>query len=312
MPAWTRRSVFRTVYRLACVTTPVFIGRAKDLGFFELGLLNFNMRFANPIRLLLSTALLLAVGVAAGAHAQNYKKPRSASPAGPRRSAPAPQHQQTPAHQSPSNQPGGGRAYSEPQQRAPQQQPTQSRPQAQPQQQQPAPGGGGSRLAPIERREGGATVSANPGGSTRGEHLAEWMNVHRNLSPPQQQQALENEPGFHDLPQATQQRMRDRLAQLNSMPADQRDRLIQRNEYMEHLTPQQRDQVGTATRNWASLPPDQKSAVGRSFRALRQLPPDQRAAALNSGRYTYGFNPQQRSALSGLMGVEPMLPPEQH
>jgi len=260
------------------------------------------MRFANPIRLLLSAALL--VSVAAGAYAQGYKKPRSAGSFG-HRSAPPAQRQQAP-RPSPYNQPGGGRPYGEPQNQP------QARPQGQPY--QPAPGGGGgSHLAPIERREGGPTVSANPGANApRGEHLKEWMNNHHNLSPSQQQQALENEPGFHDLPQATQQRMRDRLAQLNSMPEQQRNALIQRNEYMEHLSPQQREQVGTATRNWASLPPDQKSAVGRSFRALRQLPPEQRAAALNSGRYTYGFNDQQRNALGGLMTVEPMLPPEQH
>jgi hypothetical protein len=138
------------------------------------------------------------------------------------------------------------------------------------------------------------------------------MSQHKTLNATQQQQALENEPGFHDLPQVTQQRMRDRLAQLNAMPEPQRNALIQRNEYMERLSPQQREQVTSATRTWASLPQDQKVAVGRSFRALRQLSPDQRAAALNSGRYTNGFNEQQRNALNGLMNVEPMLPPDQH
>jgi len=271
------------------------------------------MRFANPIRLLLSTALIFGVGgvgVAAGAHAQSYKKQRSAGSYG-RHSAPPAQHErQSSPRQSPYGQQGGGRPYNE--QRAPEQQsgPVQGRPQYQPQpNQQLAPGGGGSHLAPIERREGGATVSATPGGgSAHGEHLAEWMNQHRNLNPTQQQQALENEAGFHDLPQATQQRMRDRLAQLNAMPEAQRNRVIQRNEDMEKLTPQQREQVGNATRNWAALPPDQKAAVGRSFRALRQLPPNQRIGALNSGRYTYGFSDQQRTALSGLMNVEPFYP----
>ena len=40
------------------------------------------------------------------------------------------------------------------------------------------------------------------------------MSQHRNLSPQQQQQALDREPGFRDLPQETQQRMHNRLAQL--------------------------------------------------------------------------------------------------
>src|ERR1700722_14630966 len=49
------------------------------------------------------------------------------------------------------------------------------------------------------------------------EHLAQWMDRHSNLSLPDQQKALENEPGFRDLPPQTQQRYRDRLTQLNNM-----------------------------------------------------------------------------------------------
>src|ERR1700743_2077663 len=53
------------------------------------------------------------------------------------------------------------------------------------------------------------------GGKSNQEHLPQWMARHGNLSPAEQQRALENEPGFRDLPQQTQQRMRDRLTQLN-------------------------------------------------------------------------------------------------
>jgi hypothetical protein len=162
-----------------------------------------------------------------------------------------------------------------------------------------------SQLAPIQRRENGPSAGAN------GEHLAEWMQRHNTLSLPEQQRALQAEPGFRDLPGATQQRLMNRLSQLNAMPPAQRERMIQHNEAMERLTPEQRTQVRFATQNWASLPPDQKFAVARSFRALRQLPPDQRAAALASGRYTAPFNAQQRAALDGLLRVEPWLPADQ-
>ena len=69
------------------------------------------------------------------------------------------------------------------------------------------------------------------------EHLPEWMERHRDLTPEQQQQALQSEPGFHQLPAATQQRMLNRLAQLNSMPQQQRQRVLERAEEMEHLSP---------------------------------------------------------------------------
>ncbi len=58
------------------------------------------------------------------------------------------------------------------------------------------------------------------------EHLAQWMDRHSNLPLADQQKALENEPGFRDLPPQTQQRMRDRLTQLNNMTPDQRQRIL--------------------------------------------------------------------------------------
>src|SRR5580765_4220652 len=75
------------------------------------------------------------------------------------------------------------------------------------------------------------------------EHLAPWMDRHRELPLAQQQKALESEPGFRDLPAETQQRMRDRLTQLNNMQPEQRRRLLERNEAMANLTVPQRQQV---------------------------------------------------------------------
>jgi len=185
----------------------------------------------------------------------------------------------------------------------PQQQ--QQQPQAKPQQ----PGASVSanpqaqaRVAPIERRE------PNNAASATGGHLPEWMAAHSNLSPAQQQKALDSEPGFHDLPMVTQQRIKDRLAQLAAMTPEQRDRTIKRNEALEKLPPEQRAQWRGAQLQWGALPPDQKKAVAKSFGQLRQLPPDQRNAALASGRYTNGFNDAQRSTLSNLIRVEPWVP----
>ena len=56
------------------------------------------------------------------------------------------------------------------------------------------------------------------------------MDRHSNLPLAEQQRALENEPGFRDLPPQTQQRMRDRLTQLNNMTPEQRRRILERTE----------------------------------------------------------------------------------
>ncbi len=174
--------------------------------------------------------------------------------------------------------------------------------------------------APIERREPSGTQPPNGaaaphmmgpnrtiGNVPKGEHLAEWMNRHSNLTLEQQQEALEREPGFHELPAQTQQRMRERLSQLNAMSPLQRQRLLEHNEAMERLNPEQRSQVRGAMQLWGSLPVDQRRQVMRSFRELRQLPPNQRMSVMMSRQYSW-MNPAQRTALLRLIQVEPMLP----
>lgn len=136
------------------------------------------------------------------------------------------------------------------------------------------------------------------------EHLLQWMQHRSNLTPEQQQKALEHEPGFRDLPPETQQRTRDLLKQLNNMPPEQRQRLLERNEAMARLTVPQRQQVRDTMKQFGSLPPDQKREVARAFHDLRQAPESQRQNLLNSDRYRQ-LSDQQRSALSGLVSIEP-------
>ena len=148
----------------------------------------------------------------------------------------------------------------------------------------------------------------NTPGPRNQEHLAEWMNRHRDMSLPQQQRALENEPGFKEYPAQTQQRMRDRLSQLNNMPNNQRTRILERNEAMEHLAPNQRQQVRGAMLQLGALPEDRRKAVARVFRDLRAMPESQRQQYLNSPAYRGQFSEQERGTVGNLMAVEPYLP----
>jgi hypothetical protein len=141
--------------------------------------------------------------------------------------------------------------------------------------------------------------------NSRGDHLAEWMDKHRNLSPMQQQQALAAEPGFRELPPQTQQREMQRLAQLNSMAPRQRERILTQNEYIERMNPGQREEFRGTMQQLGMLPPDQRHVVAGAFRQLRNLPPDHRMAAASRIQ----LNDAQRSALYNLIRIEPTLPP---
>lgn len=146
------------------------------------------------------------------------------------------------------------------------------------------------------------------------EHLLQWMDRHNNLTPDQQQKALEREPGFHDLPAPTQNRMRERLSQLNNMSPDRRRRWLERNEAIAQLAPQQRQQVRDTMKQFRDLPPDRRHQVARAFRELRDLPPDQQQNLLRSDRYRNQFSPQEVDAISGLISIEPyhVIMPNRH
>ncbi len=140
-------------------------------------------------------------------------------------------------------------------------------------------------------------------------HLSQWMQTHSNLTLEQQQKALEAEPGFAQLKPEIQQRMRDRLAELNRMSPDQRQQVIARTESMEHLTPDQRLQVRSALASLGSLPEDRRRAVARAFRTLRALPEEQRQAYLSGPAIRGQFSDSERTVLSNLFAAEPYMPP---
>lgn len=169
--------------------------------------------------------------------------------------------------------------------------------------QQPRPNARNS--APPQRPvpESGFPGVQHPGRNQ--EHLLQWMDRHSNLTPDQQQKALEREPGFHDLPSQTQERMRERLSQLNNMSPDRRRRWLERNEAIAQLEPQQRQQVRDAMRQFGALPQDRKRQVAQAFRELRDLQPGEQQKLLQSDRYRGQFSPQEMDALSGLVSIEP-------
>ncbi|HEY8996942.1 MAG TPA: DUF3106 domain-containing protein [Edaphobacter sp.] len=150
-------------------------------------------------------------------------------------------------------------------------------------------------------------MGAHPG-QGQGGHLPQWFDRHSNLTPSQQQKALEHEPGFRDLPPETQQRLRDRLTQLNNMPPEQRRRFLERNEAIANLSVPQRQQLRGAMQQYSSLPPDRRRQVARAFHDLRSMPESQRQSVLSSDRFRSQFSDQERGAISSLLAVEPLVP----
>ncbi len=142
----------------------------------------------------------------------------------------------------------------------------------------------------------------------RQDHLQGWMEHHKDLSVPDQMKALENEPGFRQLPPQTQQHYRDQLARLNNMTPDQRTRLLERNEMLENHTPEQREQFRQGMQQFNSLPQGRKLLFKRAFRDLREMSPAERQTVINSAPFRAQFSDGERNALTGILSVEPYPP----
>jgi hypothetical protein len=139
-------------------------------------------------------------------------------------------------------------------------------------------------------------------------HLGTWLQRHGNMSPEQQEKALQSEPGFNRLQPETQQKLLDRLHQINRMPPNQRQRTVDRIEAMEHLSPQMRQQVRASVQQFHALPEDRQRLVKKAFRDLREYPPEQRAAMMQSSQFQAQFSPQERGILGNILAVEPYQP----
>src|SRR5580658_4063694 len=102
--------------------------------------------------------------------------------------------------------------------------------------------------APRPNQQAHPNQPARPGG----QHLPEWWNNHRNLTPDQQADALRREPGFRNL------------------PPDQQQRIMQRNEAFERLSPERRQEVRGATQALSQMSPDRQQVVRHAFQQLRR------------------------------------------
>lgn len=166
-----------------------------------------------------------------------------------------------------------------------------------------APGGTTYRPPNAVMRPG-TSAPVRPGQ----EHLPQWMALHQNLSPTEQENLLRREPGFNRLAPQQQQRVMDRLRSLDSRPPVQRERMLARNENFERLSPSQQQDVRMSAQTMHSMPQDRQRNLTSAFNDLRRLPPDQRQTVLNSARFSHQFTPEERHVLGSLLSVEPYQP----
>ena len=140
------------------------------------------------------------------------------------------------------------------------------------------------------------------------QHLPGWLQSHQGESFAGQENSLRQEPGFNRLPQPQQQRLIDRLHQLDTMPPQQRQRTLSRIENMERLSPDRRQQVRSSAQELGAMPQERRQQVRSAFRSLRDLPPAERQQQLASPAFRSQYNDRERQILGNLLSVEPYNP----
>jgi hypothetical protein len=170
------------------------------------------------------------------------------------------------------------------------------------------------RSAPSRAAAGPETPAARPEPriiarpAENQEHMQQWMDRHSNLSLPEQQRALQNNPGFRELPRQLQQYELNELARLYNMDPQQRARMLDRNEVLERLSPPQRQQYRDAVEQLNTLPTPRRRVMVRAILDLREMPQEQRQLTINSPAFRSQFSDPERTMLSTILTVEPYTP----
>jgi hypothetical protein len=166
--------------------------------------------------------------------------------------------------------------------------------------------------APARNGPGPSAVphAQNPARPVPRGHSGYWLRQHKDMTPAEQERALQNDPNFRRLNPQQQQRLRQRLQHFSSLPPQQQQRMLNRMETWEHLTPAQKQQVRQFHYQLQMLPPGRQRMVGTALNDLRAMPPAQREQVIDSERFRSMFSPQEREMLRGASRL-PLTPPEE-
>jgi len=140
-------------------------------------------------------------------------------------------------------------------------------------------------------------------------HAGDWLRQYKDLSPAEQERALQSDPNFHRLTPERQQLLRERLQRFSSLPPQQQLHILNRMEIWEHLTPEQKRHALQFRAQMSQLPPDRQRMVRKAVEDMRSMPPDQREHIIDSGRFKGEFSDQEREMIRGAARL-PLAPAE--
>jgi DNA-directed RNA polymerase subunit F len=167
-----------------------------------------------------------------------------------------------------------------------------------------APPGAVLLQSPAAPQKSPTAIPKNTGKHPQ-NRLGDWLQSHKDLSPEQQEKALERDPKFKKLTPERQVELKERLRKFNALPPEKRQRALQRMNYISGLSPEQRQQLRDANQKLEALPRDRKVMIHTALRHLRKMGPQERAQTMQSDQFRSTFSDQEQGILQQLSAINP-------
>jgi hypothetical protein len=121
-------------------------------------------------------------------------------------------------------------------------------------------------------------------------------NIERLLAmPPEQRDRV-----LEKLPQAQQDRLRQRFEQFDKRPPEERARLLEAWKRVESLEPEKRELLTNQLRAFNALPDERRKVIGPALNQLRRMTPEQRANRLKNENFRARFSEDELRMMSDI------------
>ena len=130
-----------------------------------------------------------------------------------------------------------------------------------------------------------------------------WFDDLAKMSPEDRKKALEDNPGFRQLPPERQEQVRQRLEDFSAISPERRAMMRDRWEIMSSLSEEGRQRVREVFPRWNHLPDDRRKAIGDEFRAMRGRTAADRERRFSDPEFQKNFSPTEQQLLKDLTGL---------
>ena len=130
-----------------------------------------------------------------------------------------------------------------------------------------------------------------------------WFDDLSKMSPEDRKKALEDNPGFRQLPPERQEEVRRRLEDFSATSPNRRATMRDRWGTMSGLSEEGRQRVRDVFPRWNQLPEDRRKAIGDEFRAMRGRTAADRERRFADPEFQKTFSPTEQQLLKDLTGL---------